>query len=143
MPLLLPYVAGLFDGEGCFQVVRHRTTLVPRVLVVNTSRDVLDLLKAQFGGDISPMKRRKALWKTAYQWRLSNQAALNFMSAIEPWLRIKQEQAHLACAIDATRPGYGGGSWNEEVKELLVSQSKYVNWRGIGRPEQSPMELAL
>jgi hypothetical protein len=142
MPLeewVIPYVAGLFDGEGCFDLYRHRQSLVPRAQVTNTNREALERLVEWFGGRIERLWRVRANWKQSFRWVLSNQPALDFMATIEPYLSIKSEQALLAMATDCVRPGRGR-RWDAGTRDLLLAQSRWNNFRGVGRGP-SPMAV--
>jgi len=141
----LAYVAGLMDGEGSIGFTRSRSAMVPRVSITNTNLELLEDLKKAFGGHISPLTRVNSRWKNAYAWIINNSRAVDFVDSIEPWLRIKKEQAWLLFAWDAVRPGHGK-RWDEEkldVLDMLNAQSKWLNYRGVGRPEISPIDAEL
>ncbi len=141
----LAYVAGLLDGEGCINFTKCRDIKIPRVCITNTNLEVLEDLKAQFGGHIQKASRPNASWKPAYHWVISNSASARFLEKIEPWVRIKQEQVWLVLAWDAIRPGTGN-RWSLDAKEaldLINNQSKWLNWKGVNRPEVSPIDQEL
>jgi hypothetical protein len=144
----LAYFAGLFDGEGCVGFARVRSSYFVRVLVVNTNREVLEYLQECFGGDIKA-HRRKSGWKQSWQWRLSWSAAINFLELIEPWLRIKENQAHLAFCWDYYRPGPGRGPIKERKRKEAAAANDYIkecftflNKRGIHNLED-PIQREL
>jgi len=141
----LAYVAGLMDGEGSIGFTRSRSAMVPRVSITNTNIDILNDLKEAFGGYITPLSRSKAKWKQAYAWVINNTKAVDFVALLEPWLRIKHEQVWLLYAWDAIRPGHGR-RWDEEkldVLSMINAQSKWLNYRGEGRPDVSPIDAEL
>ena len=141
----LAYVAGLMDGEGSIGFTRSRSAMVPRVSITNTDIELLEDLKNAFGGHIQKLTRGKENWKTAYAWVLNNSKAVDFIEKIEPWLRVKKEQAWLLYAWDAIRPGYGR-VWDAEkhdVLSMINAQSKWLNYRGVGRAEISPIDAEL
>ena len=141
----LAYVAGLLDGEGCINFTKCRDLKIPRVSITNTNLDILEDLKKQFGGHIQKATRVDASWKPAFHWVISNSACARFLEQIEKWVRIKQEQVWLVLAWDAIRPGTGH-LWSNEAKEaleLINAQSKWLNWKGVGRPEISPIDQEL
>lgn len=141
----LAYVAGLMDGEGSIGFTRSRSAMVPRVSITNTNLDLLDSLKSAFGGYITPLTGRKSGWKQAYAWVINNSKAVDFVARLEPWLRIKHEQVWLLFAWDAIRPG-SGKQWSAEALEtldMLNAQSKWLNHRGEGRTEISPIDAEL
>lgn len=143
----LAYVAGLIDGEGCIQFTRGRgNLLVPRVMIVNTDLGLLEDVQAAFGGRIVPlMDRSKAAWKRAYSWVITNKTAVEFVARIYRWLRVKRQQADVLFAWAAIRPGHGS-RWTDDGREalaLMKAQIHWLNWRGTGRPEQSPVDLVM
>jgi hypothetical protein len=141
----LAYVAGLMDGEGSIGFTRSRSAMVPRISITNTDIEVLEDIKTAFGGRIQKLTRGKDNWKTAYAWILNNSKAVDFVEKIEPWLRIKKEQVWLLYAWDAIRPGYNK-RWDTEkldVLGLLNAQSKWLNYRGTGRAETSPIDAEM
>jgi len=133
------------DGEGSIGFTRSRSAMVPRVSITNTDIELLEDLKSAFGGHIQKLTRGKDHWKAAYAWILNNSRAVEFIEKIEPWLRVKKEQAWLLYAWDAIRPGYGR-VWDDEkldVLSLINAQSKWLNYRGVGRAEVSPIDAEL
>jgi intein/homing endonuclease len=141
----LAYVAGLMDGEGSIGFTKSRSAMVPRVSITNTNLDLLQQLKECFGGHIQQLSRGKDNWKKAYAWVINNSKAVDFVSKIEPWLRIKKEQTWLLYAWEEIRPGYNK-SWTTEkmeALELINAQSKWLNFRGLGRAEKSPIDVEL
>ena len=133
------------DGEGSIGFTRSRSAMVPRVSITNTNLDLLNDLKNTFGGHISRLTGRKSGWKQAYAWVINNSKAVEFAEKLEPWLRIKQEQVWLLFAWDAIRPG-SGKKWDAEkldVLDMLNAQSKWLNYRGEGRTDDSPIDKEL
>lgn len=130
MKLSLEYVAGFIDGEGCLTYTLCRTTVMPRLLVVNTNLDILLKLKNQFGGNISQLSRTKNNWKIGYQWALVGQKSINLIKEIFPFLNIKREQAKLFIEFEKLRPGMGK-KWNNENKNYFINTIKYLNKKGI------------
>lgn len=141
----LAYVAGLMDGEGSIGFTRSRNVVIPRVSITNTDLELLEDLKAAFGGHIQKLTRTNDKWKTAYAWVLNNSKAVDFIEKIELWLRVKKEQSWLLYAWDAIRPGYGR-VWDDAKRDALTminAQSKWLNYRGVGRAEISPIDAEL
>jgi intein-encoded DNA endonuclease-like protein len=54
------YIAGFFDGEGCVGISTRGRGKHPylRVSVTNTNKEILLLMKAQFGGFLTQEKAR-------------------------------------------------------------------------------------
>jgi hypothetical protein len=147
---VLAYIAGIIDGEGSIGFTRqHRGNkrLIPRVLIVNSELSILQFVQRFFGGDIQPMKRAKEHWKPTWQWRLSGTRAVDFLSAIQPWVIAKRDQIVLVFAWDATHPGRGRISEARriecaETQDFLADCMHFQNHRGVQtRPD--PLDIAL
>lgn len=91
-----PYVAGFFDGEGSIQITPPRKTkgFPLHVSVAQSERSTLDWLRETWGGSVGPHGRTGV-----FVWRIHTAAAGQFLMDIEPYLRIKRQQAHLAIAF--------------------------------------------
>jgi hypothetical protein len=141
----LAYLAGLVDGDGCIGFSMCRGRMLPRLMVANTNLEMLQAIQEEFGGDIQAQSRMQDGWKRAYNWRIQNRAAVMLVKALEPWLIAKREAAHLFFAYDAIAPGHGR-RWDVERREaagLLNDQSKWLNFRGTGRSELSPVAVVM
>lgn len=134
--LFLPWAAGFFDGEGCVIVeiskekkCRHgfRTSL--HATVTQTSLPCLELYLKRFGGSIktsdyqTPNGRR---WAVQYVWVVRNEAAVEFLRAIQPYTVVKREQINVALQYPLTAPNgrkYGSSSnpIPDEVQDRRVA----------------------
>lgn len=97
------YAAGLFDGEGCVQLVRtpardkvvHKEAGVGLTInLVNTDRPVLEWLASRWGGRIFKKTISEGTLtrvKPDY-WMLHGKNAGFFLSCIEPYSKIKLRQ---------------------------------------------------
>jgi hypothetical protein len=137
----LNYAAGFVDGEGCIGFSKCRSSIFPRVLVTNTNIDILNEFKEKWGGDINPLSLRKDNWKQGYSWRLSWSKAVDFLNEIEPYLKIKNLQAHAVFAWDECRP-QRGGKWDKETVDFLVEYAHFLNKKGISN-DINPLHSAL
>jgi hypothetical protein len=146
----IPYIAGFVDGEGSIGFGRSgkQKRLVPRISIVNTNREILEDIQSEYGGDIQPLTQRKPGWKQGWSWRLSNNKAVLFVELIEPYLRLKYNQAWLFFAYKAIAPGFNKKNrefWDAdklEAVELLNAQSKWLNLRGSNERGPEPMQVA-
>lgn len=141
--LELAYIAGLFDGEGCFGFNKMKTKrssrgyiYVGRFSIVNTNLEVLNWVKLMLGtGSIYRRDRTKQGWKTCYElcW-MANQAK-QILPQLIPYLRIKKAQAELLYEYLCRRCHTGRGhpiSENEwGVREGIVNRVRAINKRGI------------
>jgi hypothetical protein len=137
----IQYAAGFVDGEGCIGFAKTRTSIFPRVLVTNTNLEILNEFKEKWGGDIKPLSLIKENWKQGYYWRISWAKAVNFLSDIEPYLKIKNRQAHAVFAWDEIRPGRGGKA-DKDSFDFLVSYVHWLNKKGINN-EKNPLDVVL
>jgi hypothetical protein len=100
------YLAGLIDGEGYIGITRHRNKTGQRgafhlcqLKISNNCKEILDELKAQFGGSISLNSNRPRhirCLRENWQYMVTARQCLEFLRAIRPFLRIKAAQADLA-----------------------------------------------
>jgi hypothetical protein len=140
----LAYLAGLIDGEGSIGFARTRHHWHPRIIIANTSLELLEEVQRCFGGNISAVTRSKPSWKAAYNWRLANSRCVVLLAKLSRYLRLKEPQAQLTFIWDALRPGRGS-TWDADGRkaiELLVAQAHWLNRRGI-HDEPEPMAVAL
>lgn len=131
------YAAGFFDGEGCINVSSCRKTILIRTLVVNTNLTILEMFKERWGGDIYANKKGKDHWKQAYTWRLSYNAAYQFLKDIYPFLVVKEPQAEAAFIFFDNKPGKGKQR-TEEAERLTkeaINKIKTFNRKGINHEE--------
>jgi hypothetical protein len=133
----LAYCAGLFDGEGCvnFSVGGPSKTVVLRVMIRNTDLPVISYVQSLFGGRIETRKEYpgKPHWKPSHCWRVDWDAAMAFLLAIEPWVRIKSEQIFVARMWDAVRSRGTAPQRGPEYRDmigLLVRQLQWLNRKG-------------
>lgn len=142
MKLTKQYMAGFFDGAGCVNMTRSRASVFPRVLIVNTNREILEQFQRQYGGDINPIVHRRKNWKPSWGWRLSWTPAADFLEDILPWLVIKADQAHTATAWAEMRPGKGH-RWDKEALDLIVDRMRWLNAKGPNSGREDPIEPIL
>ena len=90
-PLWIAYLAGYLDGEGCF-TVWHGTT--PAISVSNTFPYVLEALRREWGGKIN-RKSCRGNQRSAWEWRVSGDRAVDVARMVSPYLVEKRLQAEL------------------------------------------------
>lgn len=131
----LAYIAGFFDGEGSVGFTRCRSSVYPRVMIVNTNLPVLCSIQRRFGGDIRPLSLRKKGWKVGYVLRLGWSVAVNFLDKISPWVVVKAKQLHTVFAWEAIRPHRGKMTKEEQAVyrdclTLLQDRMAWLNRKG-------------
>lgn len=101
--ILLSYLAGILDGEGCITAAKRGKVggHYINVAVVMTDRRVIDLLAATFGGTVSKRYYPTPTGKTGckYGWRVHTGNAPRVLSHLLPYLYLKTEQAILGIRL--------------------------------------------
>lgn len=87
------YTAGLIDGEGTIGLsrVKKNQFYSPYVSVTNTSYEIIDYLKSNYGGVIINQKTYKQHHKKAWIWRISYDNAINFISKVTPYMKEQEK----------------------------------------------------
>lgn len=103
--LSLPYVAGIFDGEGSVGLyeANRRFTFRTQLVQVETpaSRALWDAMQERWGGHVSV--RPGGARRPAMNWQLGQAQAAGFLTDIRPWLVLKCDQVDLALSWLAGR----------------------------------------
>lgn len=148
------YAAALMDGEGSFSIT-HGTgkskagkpypLFDSKVMIPNTSTDLMEWLKNTFGGTyfvtvkhISKKARangQKSL-KPCYRW-IANKYALQewFTRGIYPYLIIKKRQAEVALEFVALF-GQHNPEKRQELREMMLELNK------VGSPETNTSSIS-
>jgi hypothetical protein len=147
--MLLPYVAGLFDGEGWVRVqtpgVRLDGSRTPgsnyrrfpsyQVIagVAMTYKPAMVAFHEQFGGTLygdDHYRRKDPKNRTIYRWHVTSQQAHPFLSAILPYLIIKREQVELALELQdhiiKHRAAMVGPWSDDETKAAIAAHRKAI-----------------
>lgn len=107
MMLSNDYVAGLFDGEGWFEIARSPATKANRRKVPSfqarasltiREREIVEALRERFGGTVSETKAT-ATHAAYFRWSVFGEQASDFAIIIGPSLHVKQERAALVVAF--------------------------------------------
>lgn len=106
----LAWMAGFFDGEGSIGLkveIRNFNGIKfgRRICIVNTRRDILEIFKKYFGGSVLERKHFQNYtgsenWKPIYSWQVHSRLAVDFISRIYPYIRLKKKQAELFLDYD-------------------------------------------
>jgi len=138
----LAYVAGLIDGEGCIHLeVSQGRWYQPRVSVGMTEPafDLLTSLHKEWGGTLYQMRKPTAKWAGAWTWHMTGHPAAKLLTAIQPYLRLKNDQAAAALELyrvvmDLPRnPSGTQAIWTEEARtqcEEIRARLKVMNKKG-------------
>lgn len=138
-----PYLAGLFDGEGYIGISRNtrparngRASCVefsPRIILVNTSLNLMKYLIAHFGG-VYYSRQKIQNWKLSYGWEQKGaKNRENLLLGILPYLQVKREQAEIL--LEFIRMG---SIANKEKREELYNKIKLLNRTGDSVETDTP-----
>jgi hypothetical protein len=104
-PAVLAYLAGIIDADGSIVLRRGAERQALKVLVANTSPDLMDWLQETFGGrvhwaDTRPDTGHRIVGtKPAGQWVVPRVVdSFRLLTAIEPYLVIKRSKAQAGLA---------------------------------------------
>ena len=141
----LIYWAGFIDGEGTLKIIKRRAgksgkspQYIPYLAVANTKKEIIDLLKKEFGcGVIWHKKPFKPNHKHAYAWYISTKKCVEILKQLLPYLYIKKPQAELILRFyeDAgKRTVFGPVPTPKDIlekREYYYKQMKLLNKRGV------------
>ena len=139
--LTLAYVAGLFDGEGCFGTSRSpRSGHNFLVSIANTFLPVLLQMQMDYGGKVYKRKKRQAHWKESYVWALAGRdGQRQFVEALLPHLVIKRQQAELFLAglklVQQPKSHYKFTKGELTARTAIAEAIQILN-QGESKPEQ-------
>jgi len=125
--LELAYIAGLFDGEGCIQLIAFTTKTGWRLDSIRATVKMCDqqaiaLIVEVFGGTVS-MVRRTLPHRDQYAWHLySRRETMEFLTAIRPFLRIKGPQVDVAEQFNTTFTGHNRKGRGSKVPVEVVER---------------------
>lgn len=123
---LRAYFAGIVDGEGSIVISKNNVSsgqLYMRILVVNTYKPLLELLKSIYGGSISQKKRYGETDKDCGAWQVSCKKAERFLVDIYPYLIVKKSQAEVAFRFIELK----GQRGVEDSRELMKKEMSFLN----------------
>lgn len=107
---LLDYLAGFFDGDGCFTILKRKGRNVPiycvSVEVGSVDERLPRIFKRVFGGSLR-IEKRKFPKKNLYKWYGSNGVAERLIHAFHGRLTVKRVSADLCVELQKTRKAYG------------------------------------
>lgn len=136
------YAAGLVDGEGCLMLAKD---LQPILFVGMTikAKAVLDQMAHRWGGMVGHRRKATVKWEASCMWRLSAAETLEpFLVAIQPFLRLKTEQARLLLRVfelkrECPHRSDGRAVFNDQMRERLNTirlTIQHLNRKGPTQP---------
>lgn len=137
--LNLAYVAGLFDGEGCFSSYKDSGRLVPQMNICNTNMTLMDEVVRVLGHRYRiRLFRKQHNHKPTATWTVSAKKLIAFVDRLLPFLKAKKEQAfivRLMARINVThnrsRKNAVEQEWRPWLEEMMDSRLRELNKRGV------------
>jgi len=98
------YLAGIIDGEGCFNIHKNsnRVSYTARLMVGMSgdgSLKVLRMLHDAYGGSLRSNGKRRDHYKEEWMWYATGKTLERVLADILPFLLIKREQAELCLEL--------------------------------------------
>ena len=118
------WLAGFIDGDGSIGIYKIGNSHQIRLRASNTSKDIIDYIHKTIGlGYIAKYKPKKGR-KSAYEWIVVSRNALAVLEQIEPYLKLKKEQASLVMNYQKTLKNTGH---YRIPKPILLARDKIKN----------------
>lgn len=134
------YLAGLIDGEGCFNIDKKKSVhtkrehdFTGRVLIVNSNLDMMSWVLRTVGeGGIYVYKKAYSnKWKPVHRWVICGNKAQDFVKQIYPYLQAKTKQAELFLSFPSGHKGYRGRTDEQyKLQETIYAGMGRLNQRG-------------
>ena len=126
-----PYLAGIYDGEGCFHIARftpygEQIGYRLDMHITTTNLELAKWLHSNYGGNYYHIPSNNPKWRDAYRWQPSgkkNKEAL--ILGMLPYLIIKRALAEIC--LEFLRLG---NSNVPEQREILCQKSRVYSRRG-------------
>ena len=85
----LYYIAGLIDGEGTVSLIKRNKNegRSPYISVSSTTPELVYFLHETLGGRVQSKTKYQQHHKDTWDWRASNQEALDIIAKIGPYLK--------------------------------------------------------
>lgn len=138
----LAYIGGFFDGEGSI-TIHENFRPSPRgkspnhtlqVSIGNTDGRVLAWIHSHFGGSLTLRPATKPRHREVSQWIIRSNGAASFLSAILPFLRMKNEQAGIGLKFQAEKGQYRRNRLSQEeidFREKMRVSIRLLNGRNV------------
>ncbi len=93
------YIAGIIDGEGCIRhfIEKGRHILVSRIIVANTSFELIDYLHKRLGGNYWERRHKNPNYKRCWLWELNSNVRVQcLLDVLFPYFIVKRQKAEEA-----------------------------------------------
>jgi len=123
----LAYIAGFFDGEGCVSIRRARpvrpnqnTRYSLLVTIANTNLPILEFIAGVLGGVIHRCSWTTLRRRAMYHLYWCGYDARKVLETIQPFLRIKKQEAELGISFQNVMDTSAGGNKYYKVSQLEI-----------------------
>lgn len=121
----IAYIAGLFDGEGCFDVHfdKRNASYYPRARIEMCNGASIQWLQSKIPGHpIQTVQRQNRNHSVTYRWCIQGPSVIEFSKTILPYLLSKKDEALAISSFPypVKRPGFGN-ALNEEMKSARAA----------------------
>jgi len=144
----IAYIAGLFDGEGCIMInktiYRPRTYYQLYVQVNMSSQWIIEYLQFTFGGSVHKYEHSQYYpnAKPQWAWKAYGLAAVEFLKAMMPYLKLKKSQAELGLLFqskklsksDYLREAHPNKRFRTD-EELAVEEAQFILMKELKKSE--------
>jgi hypothetical protein len=139
------YFAGLFDGEGWFNIRRVKAShyrgtrqwaFQCSTNLVMREKSILIRMQERFGGNLNDIKNRSSKHSPYFSWRLGGLDSLKFAYEMKDLLIAKREQSLILIEFQKEKIENGNSPLPDERYEkycLYYDQMKRLNEKGIGK----------
>lgn len=123
----LAYLAGLIDGEGCFDIHtdNRNNSSFPRIRVEMTHRETVEWIQQIFPGvKMQSIHRANRNHSDTYRWCVQGPKAITVARLIIPYLKGKRYEAELMLSFPYPdqKPGY-----NRPLSQDIVDRRKHIH----------------
>lgn len=142
------WLAAMIDGEGTIGIYKQNQSYAKRLIIVNTSEELIDYLVNNYkGSKHGPYKQKEENHKNRFWWRCDGKDAIKLIQKIEPYLVIKRVQAQLALEAweDTFKIDYRGRKTPKYIadkREEYYQEMKKLNHRGK-EEEEDEIEVTI
>jgi len=129
----LAYIAGLFDGEGCIQIVKqkrpeqrnYRSEYSLRCSLEMANEYLPRLLHMHFGGSL----RRRNLplpRQNQWEWTVRSNVAALFLKDVYPYIILKKGEADVALKFQEAMHTIGVGRKRLTEEETAIREAQHI-----------------
>lgn len=122
LPAQTAWLAGIYEGEGSCAITSGRAI---RVEIVMTDKDVIERIHTLTGlGAVHSLPCRNEKYKDAFRWSIGSVDAVEFLTAILPWLGKRRSER----ALEAVK------NWNTNRSQSVSTDTECVKGHAYDAP---------